>query len=73
MENKAWYVRREGESVKIYDHLDSFGNGNIRFAGTVDDALFQLARKMGVADDLLRRCDELTVENDRLKSQAKGA
>jgi hypothetical protein len=43
---------RSGEIVRIYDALDNYGNGNVRFSGTVDGALSMLAWIMDENDHL---------------------
>jgi hypothetical protein len=65
-----WIIHRDHELVTIYDSMDSSGNGNVRFKGTVEAALsaycfvteaLDVARKISSeqADEIVRLTNQL--------------
>ena len=67
---KTWYVSKGSEVVTIYDRLDTAGNGNVRFRGTIDAALTHFAFAMQECDELRDKVRESTEEIERLKRKA---
>jgi hypothetical protein len=65
----TWFVRKNAETVEIFDALDSSGNGNIRYRGTIDNALTMLAFHIDDGDHLRKRVAELEDEVSSLKTQ----
>lgn len=65
----AWLVKIGIENVTIYDRLDSFGNGNIRYQGVIDNALASFAYRLQEVDELRGKLEKAEAEVVQLKTK----
>lgn len=66
---KTWYVQRGAENVTICDGIDTDGNRNVRFKGTIDSALTRLAFYMNETDETHTALKHAQEEIVQLKDQ----